>query len=186
MLPDLLPEGWLGMGLECSDCSVERQEGGASAVWYFSAPPRIYQLDPDGPARRAGLTDGDVLVSIDGVPLTDPDGGRRFGAIRPGQTVAFTVLREGERLEFRVTAIEPPARVSGSSRAIGTSRAPRAGEPAAAPLAPHPRRWSGTVGDVDVQVRGSGSMVVDVRRNGREVEIVTPDGTVLLRERSDR
>jgi len=71
----------------------------------------IIGISPDGPAERAGLQTGDVLVSIRGEKLGD-DGGktgretvfRVMDEVEAGETLAVVVNRDGEALDFEVTA----------------------------------------------------------------------------------
>jgi hypothetical protein len=93
MLEDALPDGWLGIGLSCRQCGSAREAGDTHPVWEFSEAPEIWNVEPGSPAARAGIRRGDVLTHIDGVSLTTEDGGRRFGAVRPGQTVRITLRR---------------------------------------------------------------------------------------------
>ena len=61
-------------------------------------------LVPGGPAERAGLQPGDVIVAIDGKPVADSS--ELIVAIRsrrPGQTVTLTVRRNGDQRDIRVT-----------------------------------------------------------------------------------
>jgi hypothetical protein len=44
-------------------------------------------------------------------------------------------------------------------------------------------RYAGTVGDVDVEVRGGRSVIVRVVEEGKEIEIITVDSRVRLRLR---
>jgi regulator of sigma E protease len=66
----------------------------------------ISSVDPDSPAARAGLRAGDLLVEIDGAPIT----GFRALAARvrssEGEPLALRVLREGESVEIRVAPEE--------------------------------------------------------------------------------
>jgi PDZ domain-containing protein len=104
-------EGWLGMGLSCSQCSFDlsgRRDGGGR--WTFSAPPSVFSVDDNGPADRAGLRAGDTLLAIDGVPLTTAEGGAAFGSVRPGQKVALRYRRGGADLTASLTAESRPAR----------------------------------------------------------------------------
>jgi membrane-associated protease RseP (regulator of RpoE activity) len=88
----VFPGGWFGFGISCN-CSVHRGESGEPPVWRFKDPPEIFSVEPGSPADRGGLQRGDVLVEIDGVSLTDDEGGQRFGAVAAGQTVTFKYRR---------------------------------------------------------------------------------------------
>jgi len=115
-------EGWLGIGLSCSHCSLSLTGTGDTRRWSFSELPRVFSVDDDGPGDRAGLRIGDVLVAMDGVSLTTADGGARFGSIRPGQTVRLTYRREGrERTVEMVAGARPvtePRQLAEMARAM--------------------------------------------------------------------
>jgi membrane-associated protease RseP (regulator of RpoE activity) len=105
----VFPGGWFGFGISCN-CSVHRGESGQPPVWRFKEPPEVFSVEQGSPADRAGLQRGDVLVEIDGIPLTDDEGGRRFGAVTPGQTVTFKYRRGAAVGEVTLTAsqrVEP-------------------------------------------------------------------------------
>lgn len=105
----IFPEGWFGFGIRCR-CSVSSQ-GQAAPVWDFVEPPEIYSVEPGSPADRTGLRRGDVLVEIDGHPLVDEEGGRRFGLVRAGQNVKLTYERAGSRRTVTIQAETDPSRV---------------------------------------------------------------------------
>ena len=65
---------------------------------------RIGAIEPDSPAERAGLHEGDVLLSLDGAHLTGTDDLiRLLDAKRIGRDTSVTFLRHGkvERRELR-------------------------------------------------------------------------------------
>lgn len=71
----------------------------------------LLSVEADGPADRAGLTIGDILLTLDGTPIPDSDdaqallGGKEVGAVtRAG------ILRGGEVKEVEITLGERPAR----------------------------------------------------------------------------
>jgi len=71
---------------------------------------KLVGVSPDGPAERAGLKQGDVLVSIRGVDLAGADTSARNTIFRvmdeagDGEELPVVVERDGESLEFTVTA----------------------------------------------------------------------------------
>jgi C-terminal processing protease CtpA/Prc len=71
----------------------------------------IIGVSPDGPAERAGLLAGDVLVSIRGEDLAADSGSkgretlfRIMDQVEDGETVPLVVSRNGESLSLEVTA----------------------------------------------------------------------------------
>ncbi|HLJ63553.1 MAG TPA: trypsin-like peptidase domain-containing protein [Stellaceae bacterium] len=68
---------------------------------------RIGELEPEGPAARAGLQLGDVLVALDDDPVTGTDDLiRLLNAERIGRRVQVTVLRQGRVERLGVTPVE--------------------------------------------------------------------------------
>jgi Do/DeqQ family serine protease len=62
-----------------------------------------------GPADRAGLKPGDVILAIDGQRITEPrDALLSIASRRPGAKVHLTVLRDNKENVLSVTAIERP------------------------------------------------------------------------------
>jgi len=171
----VFPGGWFGFGIDCN-CDIKVGEEDAPPVWTFREPPEIHSVETDSPADRAGLRRGDVLLEIDGVELTSDEGGRRFGAVEPGQEVEFTYRRGGETRTLSLAA---------EVRHINV----------VVPVPPKPDvdvytelhietlRYAGTVGDVDVEVRGGASVIISVIKSGEEIEIVTSDSRIRLRKR---
>jgi S1-C subfamily serine protease len=72
---------------------------------------RVMTVEPDSPARRAGLMDGDVIVALDGQPTPGIDSLHRLlSADRIGKPAELTVLRRTEKYLLAVTpAARPPA-----------------------------------------------------------------------------
>jgi len=63
----------------------------------------------DGPADRAGLKPGDVILAIDEKRITEPrDALMSIASRRPGAKIHLTVLRDGKEHTVTVTAIERP------------------------------------------------------------------------------
>lgn len=92
--------GWLGIRVDRVSSDLAKTMGmesphGAVLRW----------VDPDGPARAAGLRPDDVLLNIDGVEIADSGHVRaRVAALAPGTTAKFRVLRGGkvETVEVRI------------------------------------------------------------------------------------
>ena len=79
-----------------------------------SGRPKIVEVTPGKPAARAGLEAGDVIVAIDGKPLT-PLAMVQTIEKSPGKTLAFTVERSGKELVFGIV----PEAVEGSGASVG-------------------------------------------------------------------
>jgi Do/DeqQ family serine protease len=69
----------------------------------------ITALFRNGPAHRAGVQPGDILVAIDGKKIRDPrDAVMAIAAQRPGSKVKLDLLREGSPLSVEADVIETP------------------------------------------------------------------------------
>ncbi|WP_052849414.1 S1C family serine protease [Streptomyces avicenniae] len=64
----------------------------------------LVDLTDDGPAERAGLRPGDVIVRLGGEDVTDVVSlSEALAAERPGERVELTYVRDGDRREARAT-----------------------------------------------------------------------------------
>jgi membrane-associated protease RseP (regulator of RpoE activity) len=77
----------------------------------------VVGVSPGGPAERAGLRAGDVIVAVNGQALKKTSERGTAGqlvafmrTVQPGQTVKVDYLREGKRqsVELKAAAAEPP------------------------------------------------------------------------------
>jgi hypothetical protein len=202
--PGAMPRGWLGVGFTCRDCGGEAPDSSKTPVWSFGTLPTIYFVDPDGPAAKAGLRRGDVLTQIDGLSMLSDQGGKRFGSMQPGQSVNWTLLRDGSpRTLTVVAAVRPDDRApefeayrrklealremrrhqdDGTAQLEDLERQLRNLErlqSAPAPPASRRLRYAGSVAGSDVEVRGLGSVVVD--DSGDEIVITTRDATIRIK-----
>ena len=67
----------------------------------------VAQVQPGGPADRAGLNRGDVITGFNGVEITDPNVFRNLVAsTAPGSVVTLNIMRDERAMELRATLDE--------------------------------------------------------------------------------
>jgi hypothetical protein len=95
----------LGLYLTCGTfCGWRRGEGDA-VVWRGQHPPKVRRVIEGGPADRAGIREGDVLLLLDGHSFIGEAGGRALGRLEPGRALTLQYLKNGEALT--TTTITP-------------------------------------------------------------------------------
>lgn len=79
------------------------------------ASPRAVagEIQPGSPAERAGLRPGDRVVAVNGEPVKDWKEWVDRVQAHPGETLSFTVVRDGRERELRVTP--KPVEVDGET-----------------------------------------------------------------------
>lgn len=100
--------GYLGVGLQpvsLPDRLRSRLEvSGRSGVIVLS-------VEPGGPADQAGILVGDILVALDGKPVTDTDDVQvALGTDAVGRSLQASLVRGGERTEAAIEIRERPRR----------------------------------------------------------------------------
>jgi hypothetical protein len=193
--------GYFGFAFEVKNKNyrVRPARGDSGAVWRFYSQPRVSLVEVGSPAARGGLRRGDVITGLDGFPIVTPDAGRRFGSVQPGQTVRWTVNRDGEERQVIVTAGTRPGRMVyiDLQRELGrVSEIPdneqmrremaelrRQLERSAIrmqPMGPMQKlRYAGTIGESEVEVRGSDAVIVN--SDGNEMIINIGNSVVKIR-----
>jgi Do/DeqQ family serine protease len=64
----------------------------------------VSQIQPNGAAERAGLKQGDVILALNGNPVSEPNSFRNnIAGTPPGQTVMLRIWRGGNEQELRPT-----------------------------------------------------------------------------------
>ncbi len=97
-----IDRGWLGVAVE----DLPSQAGTARRR---NLGVGIATVDPRGPAARAGLQGGDILLAINGTAIdSSHDLIKAVSATPPGSAVSLTVRRGGKTLDVSVTVGHRP------------------------------------------------------------------------------
>ena len=73
-------------------------------VYGFKSGVLIQSVAPGGPAEKAGLKGGDIIVSVDGRPIKDGDDlVNEITSRHPGSTIRIGYLRDGKQADASVT-----------------------------------------------------------------------------------
>ena len=107
LLARVEPPYELGLELTCGFFCGWRRGDGDAVVWRGQHPPKVAGVVEGGPADRAGIREGDVLLLLDGHSFVGEEGGRAIGRLRPGQSLTLQYLAGGETLT--TTTITPRA-----------------------------------------------------------------------------
>jgi serine protease DegQ len=100
--------GFLGVGLHAVPLPEALRHALADAP---EIGLMVVSTQPDGPAAKAGVLLGDVLVALDGVPVRGSDDVQRVVSARSvGAQLVATILRAGSPTEIRITVSERPSR----------------------------------------------------------------------------
>ena len=90
--------GWLGVRIQDVTDDI------AEAIGLEDTAGALVTSVPEGPAKEAGMQDGDVILSFAGVEVEDTRGlVRQVGNSPVGETVRVVVFRDGETVTLRVT-----------------------------------------------------------------------------------
>lgn len=85
---------------------INRSEPDAALMEHLGVEPgigvRIDRVYPDLPAAKAGLEANDIIIAIDDSDVTAEGLRDLLDEYEPGDTAKFTVIRKGERKQFKV------------------------------------------------------------------------------------
>jgi len=111
VIPQLIREGrvrraWIGISGQTIQLSRRRVQ-----LSHLAAPGAVLVTEtiPGGPAMRAGLRSGDIIISVAGVPVTRVDDLQRIlGGERIGVETRVVRLRDGLQQELLVVPVDAP------------------------------------------------------------------------------
>ena len=94
-----ISRGWIGVGIQ------DVEENTAKALGLKDAKGALVGSVMEGePAAKAGMKDGDIIVSVDGKAIEDAAALLRVIADKtPGSKAAITVWRDGKTIDLSVT-----------------------------------------------------------------------------------
>jgi serine protease Do len=148
--------GWLGVGIQ------NLSEGLAQSFNYSGTDGALVgHVEPTGPAAKAGLKQGDIIVALSGDKLKDVNQLRnRVAAIKPGSKVELDYIREGKKETVSVVIGELPSQPGkGKADEDSQEEAESAIGIVVEDITPQVARRLGTT-------RKSGVVVMQVRPNG--------------------
>jgi serine protease Do len=134
----------------------------------------VGSVTPGGPAERAGLRRGDVILALNGAPVADSNSLRnQVARTQPGSEVTLTVSRDNREQQLRVTLGELPAESAGSAAGDGGrgdgDKLGLSAEPLTPALA---RRF-------DLRAGAQGLVVTDIDPAGPAAEAGVREGDVI-------
>ncbi len=143
--------GWMGVSLQEVTQDLARS--------FNLEQPRgalVADVSADGPAAKAGLKAGDVIVAYAGKPVNDSaDLPPLVGSTKPGVSKTLTVIRDGKEQDIAVTLGQLPDKNQDKDE-LALNNAPDDGSP----------RLNVAVADVPAGPRGQGEGGVRVQQVG--------------------
>jgi serine protease Do len=110
--------GWIGVQVQpvtkdiADSLGLDKAEGAL-----------VDELQPDGPASKAGIKPGDVIQSVTGEEVKDArDLAKKIAGTEPGQTAALGVFRDGSQETVTLTVAKMPDRAVAEKKPGGEHR----------------------------------------------------------------
>ena len=98
--------GWLGVSVQ----DVVPEEARSAGTSGAKRGVLVAGVERNSPANRAGLRQGDLVIALNGEPISTSRAlVRNVAALPPGQTMRLTVLREGRERDLPVQVGRRPA-----------------------------------------------------------------------------
>jgi Do/DeqQ family serine protease len=134
----------------------------------------VVEVVRGGPADRAGMRPGDVILSVDGHIVEHPDAlGYRLATAGPGKTVTLAMLSRGRRVAVEVLLEQAPETVPAEETEI-TGQNPLAGAKVAN-ISPR------ILNRLNIRYDGGGVVVTDVQRGSPAMRAGFRTGDILMR-----
>jgi serine protease Do len=119
--------GWIGVQIQPVTAEIADSLGLKTAQGALVAEPQA-----DGPAAKAGIQAGDVIIAVNDTPVTDARNlARQIGALTPGTTVRLAIMQKGQEKTISLTLGELPnqreARATPEGRSPNSTTIPRLG-----------------------------------------------------------
>ena len=167
--------GWIGVQIQPVTAEIAESLGMKNATGALVADPQA-----DGPAAKAGIEAGDVITSLNGVPVKDArDLAKKVSTQIPGETVKLGVSRRGEEKTLTLTlGTLPNEREARSDRRGGDREGGRSerSEGAGVPQLGLSLAPAGSVGGAGKD----GVVILDVDPSGPAAERGFKTGDVIL------
>lgn len=97
--------GFFKYNFPYGEFSVWLYKPSISGIYFYDENDAIKNFHPESNALEAGMMLGDVVIEIDHINLKDKCMAQHLNGIKPGDKNTYTVLRNGERIDFVLIAL---------------------------------------------------------------------------------